>query len=132
MEAKNLQHEEIYSGPERRKFKRMKKQFITRFRSKFTTDAWEMVTMQNMGAEGILFNHEREIEPDSILDIMINFPGLKDVLTCSGRVLRSQERPGLNQYSTAAVIFDIKENIKEEINRLIENFLNRKPHHLEP
>jgi hypothetical protein len=116
---------------DRRQYKRIKKNFVARFRLKNGnkhTDCqqeWEMVTTHNLGAGGVLFNYDREIPVGSIIDMLINFPQIKTPVSCTGRVLRIDKESPSALLKIAANFIEINQKDQEEINRSAEDFYSK-------
>ena len=123
---------------ERRQHKRIKKNFLARFRLKNigsdigNDGCWEMVTTQNLGAGGVLFNYDKEIPVGSIIDMLINFPQIKNPVSCIGRVLRIDKTNPLALIKIAANFIDISQQDQQEINRAAEEFYSKLSGRIEP
>ena len=112
-----------YSGPERRKFKRIQKPYMVRFKPHNDPDVkWDMVAVLNFGAGGALFYHNQKLEADQILDIKINFTPSKDAITCMGKVIRCDGVPA-KMYLLAVNFVDIDELQQEYVNKTIEDIM---------
>ena len=79
---------------ERRRFKRVEKPYITRFRVKpdevqdvVPTD-WDMIAVNDLCAGGVFFNASRNLEIGTILDLRISFSTSTHPVKCVGRVAR--------------------------------------------
>lgn len=122
---------ENFKGKERREYKRIKKHFIAKFRVEHkgepTSGSWEMVTVENLGAGGVLFNYDKKIEVGSLLDLKINFPGLKDPIECEGKVVRIEEMPHPCLFRIATVFIKLDEGQRGIINKVAEAFFVKSP-----
>jgi hypothetical protein len=122
---------DINTAQERRQHKRIKKNFVARFRLKNVnehTDCqqdWQMVTTQNLGAGGVLFNYDKEIPVGSIIDILINFPQIKNPVNCIGRVLRIDKTGSSALIKIAANFIDISQQDQQEISKAAEEFYSK-------
>jgi c-di-GMP-binding flagellar brake protein YcgR len=123
---------------ERRQYKRIKKNFIARFRLKndvsaiSDTNNWEMITTQNLSAGGLLFNYDKEIQIRSIIDMFINFPQIKTPVNCVSRVLRIDKGSSSSLIKVAANFINISENDKQAINKAAEEFYSKRLGRIEP
>jgi hypothetical protein len=123
---------------ERRQYKRIKKNFVARFRLKNVNEHtdrqqdWQMVTTQNLGAGGVLFNYDKEIPVDSIIDMLINFPQIKNPVSCIGRVLRIDKISPSALLKIAANFIEISQQDHEEINRAAKEFYSKLSGRIEP
>ena len=128
--------ENLYKGKERRQYKRIRKNFLAKFQimpeaKQKTTGLWNMVTLQNLGAGGALFNYSEPIAVESVLSLKINFPRSVKPVDCIGRVCRIEE-PSHSLISRIAVIFTkINEKDKNVINRTAEEVYAKKPDQIE-
>ncbi len=115
---------------EKRKYKRIKKQYIARLRIKpdeardMDSKDWDEVALNDLGAGGIYFHVKRELEIGTILDLKISFfvdiPPLDISMTpieCRGVVLRVKKHPNLPVFGIAAEFTEIDEQMKEMINQ---------------
>ena len=96
-----------YAGPERRQYKRIRKHFIANFKEK-NLSAWDMVTMRNLGAGGALFNYDRKLRLNTLLDLKIIFPASRNPINCSGRIIRIEEPESLPVYGIAVSFEEIE------------------------
>jgi hypothetical protein len=122
-----------YKGPERRRYKRITRNFVANFKLRLLEGqedhgaGWNMVTIKNLGAGGALFNYDREMEMDSVIDMKINFPLSPVPLTCAGKVIRIEKTGGSTLVRIAAVFVEIEDSVKETINSAAEKFYSKKP-----
>ncbi len=131
----------MYNGQERRKYgrieltKRKDKKIVTpyiaRFRVKQYEDQemsfpdWNIVAVKNLSAGGMLFDYNKNLELDSLLDLKIDFFKSIPSINCIGRVVRIEE-PMPNSMSRIAVKFtEIDEKEKEMINTTVEAILRK-------
>jgi hypothetical protein len=123
---------------ERRKHKRIKKNFIARFNlsndgiSVYDSGNWEMVTTQNLGAGGVLFNYNQEIPIGSLVDMFINFPQIMKPVHCTGKVLRIDNPKPFSIFKIAANFIDISEQDKQQIDKSAEEFYSKQSGLIEP
>ncbi len=65
----------MYKGQERRKYTRMDKPVMVRFRTiplvaeKMVSVDWDVVAVRNLGAGGMLFDYNKKLELDSLLKL---------------------------------------------------------------
>ncbi|MCK5450722.1 MAG: PilZ domain-containing protein [Candidatus Omnitrophica bacterium] len=110
----------------KREYKRIQKPFIVRFRVKPEKDlggffpGWDIVTAQNLSAGGILFNYDQRIELTSKLDLKINFPTMRGIIDCSGKVLRMDEIPNSARIRVAVIFADLNPRDKKDIEEYSE------------
>jgi len=127
-----------YSGAERRQYKRIRKHFIAKVKE-LSDDAsvepdsiWNMVTIQNIGAGGALFNYVKELKLGSLVDMKINFPVLSNPIVCRGKILRIERPNQGNIFQIAAIFTEISDIEKNMIDNAAEDFFIRKPSQIEP
>ena len=127
-----------HTAQERRQYKRIKKDFVARFRLKsdelsmHNSESWEMVTTQNLCAGGVLLNYNREVPIGSLIDMFINFPQIKNPINCTGKVIRIDRDSSLSPLKVAAYFVDINAEDKYAINKAVEEFYSKKLGYIEP
>jgi len=128
-----------YEGPDRRQWKRIKKQFVAKVRDgalKETWDrdssGWDIVTTRDLGAGGIFFNYNRNIEKGLLLDMEINFPMSSTPINCAGEVIRVQKDLHSPIWGVATSFTKISEQEKRTINNAAEGFYSKKAGQIEP
>jgi hypothetical protein len=126
----------VYTGPERRQYKRIRKSFMARFCLRHEESEaqpnWHMVTLQNLGAGGALFNYNLPLKIGALVDFKINFPAARQPLDCQAKISRVEDtgRPAI--YNLAANFVEIPSLAKELINQSAEEFFTRKPGRIAP
>ncbi|MFQ5685763.1 MAG: PilZ domain-containing protein [Candidatus Scalindua sp.] len=113
----------MYEFLEKRKHKRIKRQYIARFRIKpdeaqdgVPTD-WDMVAVNDLGAGGVFFHVRRKLEIGTILDLKIGFSVTMPPIDCRGVVTRVQKHPKFSVFGIAAEFTEIDAYLKELINK---------------
>ena len=113
----------MYKVSENRKYKRIEKSYITRFRIKpyetrddVSTD-WDMVALNNLGAGGIFFHTRSSLEIGTTLDLKIGFSKSIPCVKCVGRVTRAIRHLGTSILGIAIEFAEIDEHIKEIFNK---------------
>lgn len=123
---------------EKRRYERIKKHFVVRFRIKpgqpqsGSLTGWNIVTLQDLGAGGILFNYDQEIEVGTLIDLKINFPPLRTPIDCVARVVRVEKPPLPPIVRIAAVFVNIGKKEKGLVEKAAEEFYSRKSKQIEP
>ena len=127
----------MYNGMEKRKNKRIKQQFMVKFKEDSvgkegsSDGGWEMVTTRNLSGGGVLLNYNSALKPGSVLEMQINFSLLKDAINCKGEVLRSDKDENTPVVRMATMFTKIDERMVELIDRAAEEFHFTKPHRIE-
>ncbi len=116
---------------ERRRFKRVEKPYITRFRIKpdevrdmVPTD-WDMVAVNDLCAGGVFFNASRNLEIGTILDLRISFSTSTPPVKCVGRVARVKKHLNTFIYGIVTEFSETDEHIKEMINKTAEKLAKK-------
>ena len=128
----------MYSGVEKRKYKRIRQQFMIKFREKSLGNedvgygGWDMVTTRNLSAGGALLNHNNGLKSGSLLDMQISFPLSEDPINCVAKVMRSKKVPYSPIVHMATMFTEIDESIMQLIDRAAEEFHFKKPQRIEP
>ena len=113
----------MYKISENRKYKRIEKPYITRFRIKsseprdMVTKDWDMVAVNNLGAGGLFFHTRRSLEIGTTLDLKIGFSISMPRIKCVGRVTRAKRHLGTSIFGIAIEFTEIAGNIKEILNK---------------
>ncbi len=122
---------------ERRQYKRLESpfmpffQYTARFRVKQFEDQeisspdWEIVAVKNLSAGGMIFEYNKNLELDSLLDLKIDFFKSMPEINCIGRVLRIDEFQPNSTSSITVKFTEINEQEKEMINTNVENILRK-------
>ncbi|MFC1808262.1 PilZ domain-containing protein [Candidatus Omnitrophota bacterium] len=84
-------------GADKRVHKRIVRHFMARFQiaparpeeNIFT--GWDMVVVQNLGAGGLFFCHNKRFEAGTLIDLVINFPAASAPIDCVGKIVRVDE-----------------------------------------
>ncbi len=88
-----------YDGIEKRKYKRIEKPFIARFRVRQYDDhetvstKWDMVAVKDLSAGGMLFIYNKNLGIDSLLDLKIEVSKTTPTINCVGKIIRIDEPP---------------------------------------
>ncbi len=109
---------------DKRKYKRIEKQYIARFRikpdeaqDKIPTD-WDMVAVNDLGAGGIYFHLSRKLEIGTNLDLRIGFSVTVPPIECEGVVTRIKKHPNHSVFGIATEFTEIDEHTKEMVNKI--------------
>jgi len=108
---------------EKRKYKRIEKQYITRFRIRpdeaqdMDSKDWDMVALNDLGAGGIYFHVRKNLEIGTILDLKISFSISIPPIECRGAVTRVKKHANHSVFGIATAFTEIDEDIKEMINK---------------
>ena len=131
----------MYKGQERRKYKRielakMKNKkivppYIARFRVKqyegqeMSSPDWDIVAVKNLSAGGMVYDYNKNLELDSLLDLKIEFFKSIPAINCIGRVVRIEESQLNSMFRIAAKVTEIDEQERKMINTTIEAMLRK-------
>ena len=121
----------MYEGSEKRKYKRIKQQFIVKMREKTVGAEWDMLTTKNLSAGGVLLNYDRKPAVGSLVEMEINFPIIDEPVDCTGRVNRIEQDADSPIIRFAAVFTEIEAKTKEVINVMAEKVYLRKPERID-
>ena len=107
---------------ERRKYQRIEKPYIVRFRVKpdenqrVATSNWDLVAVKNMSAGGTLFRYPEDLGVNSNLELKISISYSTPVINCTAKVIRVN-RPKPN--SMFHIVTEFTE-IEEEERKMID------------
>jgi len=105
----------------RRRFERQLRSLVARIKlSKSDDSSWDIVTIQEISASGILFSCARDtIRQGMQMQLKLNFPGAEKPLDVNIGVVRLERRQGANTDFVGAEFIQIR----EEDRRVIDNFV---------
>ena len=120
----------MYKFPERRKFVRIEKPYLTRFRVKPCDDIvskdWDTVAVVNLSAGGIFFYSSTNLEVGTILDLRIGFSRSYPNIKCVGKIIRAKRHLDTIISGYSVEFTEIDEQIKKVINKMINESLEKK------
>ncbi len=117
------------NGQERRKYKRMEKPVMVRFRSiplvakETVSTGWDTVTVKNLSAGGMLFDYNNNLELYSLLDLKIDISRSTPTINCVGKIIRIEELQPNSMLRIATEFTEIDEQEKAMINTTVEEAL---------
>jgi hypothetical protein len=121
----------MYDNTEKRKYERIDISYTTRFRIKqyegremFSPDR-NIIAVKNLSAGGMLFDYNKNLGFDSLLDLKIDFFKSIPAINCIGRVVRIEERQSDSMFRIATEFTEISEQEKETINTTVEENLRK-------
>ncbi len=118
---------------ERRKYQRVEKAIIIRFRIRpqkgqaLAPSDWDMVGVNDLSARGLFFNSSYNIEIGTVLDLRIGFSTSTVPVKCKGIVTRVKEQPHTSIFGIATAFTEIEEHEKEMIDRFVNATLHSYP-----
>ncbi len=116
----------MYNDIERRKCKRKEKPYMVRFRTiplvakKTVSTDWNVGAVKNLSAGGMLFDYNKNLELDSLLDLKIDVSIVTPTINCVGKIIRIVESIPHSIFGIATEFTEIEEHEKEMISKAIE------------
>ena len=111
-----------YSGEEKRRFKRLNKQFVVRIQLRGISTKWDMVLIKDVSKGGLSFRYDHELKVGQELNLKINIALNEKAIECRGKIVRvnpSKTRQvfeaGVSFTNIASVDGDIIELTVEEL-----------------
>jgi len=129
----NQINDRMYNNTDRRKYKRVEKPIIIRFRirpesgQEMASSEWDMVGVNDLGVGGLFFNSSNNIQCGTVLDLKIGFSTSSSSVMCTGMVTRVKKQTDTSIFGIAAAFMNIAESEKELINRFVNQTV---PSHL--
>ncbi len=120
----------MYDVSEKRKYQRVEKPIIIRFRIKphigqeMASSDWDMVGVNDLSAGGLFFNPSDNIEIGTVLDLKISFSTSTTPVKCMGVVIRIKKHPHTSIFGIATAFTGIEEHEKEMIDGFVNATLN--------
>ncbi len=122
--------------PNDRKHVRVVKPYVVRFRvkpgetqNKVSKD-WDMVTTNNLSANGIFFFANRNLEVGTILELKIGFslshPSI--ICVCVGKIIRMRKHMDTSTIGLAIVFTEIDEQAKKAICNVVSEIVTHNSH----
>lgn len=117
------------AAEEKRRHERINGKFVAHFHVRPHQPAgekkWDIVTLRNLSAGGILFNYDGRLPEERSIDLKINVPGISDPLICEARIIRIEPPVDYGITPIAAVFTRIspedREYLKEIAGRIDKN-----------
>jgi hypothetical protein len=116
----------MYNDLERREYKRKEKPYMVRFRTiplvakKMVSTDWDMVAVKNLSAGGMLFDYNKNLELNSLLDFKIDISKYTPTINCVGKIIRIEELQPNSRLRIEIEFIGIGEQGKELISKAIE------------
>ncbi len=114
------------SGQERRKYRRIERRYITRFRikpdkiQKIASSNWDLIGVKNLSAGGILFTYHENLGIDSTLDLKIDISQSTPTINCVGKIIRIDSSQPHSMFRIVTEFTEIEDQEKEMISTTIE------------
>ncbi len=111
---------------ERRKYQRIEKPYIVRFRvkpdenQKVTTSNWDLVAVKNMSAGGALFRYPEDLGANSNLELKIGISQTTPVVNCVAKIIRIERPQPNSMFRIVAEFTEIEEQERKMIDATIE------------
>ena len=114
----------MYDHADKRKYIRIEKPYMARFRVKpyensgaVSTD-WDMVAVNDLGAGGVFFNSSSDLKIGTIINLKIGFLTTTSSVRCDGIVSRVINHPNTSIFGIVTAFTEIDEHMKELINKV--------------
>lgn len=120
----------IHNDRERRKYQRVEKPVIIKFRvrpnnsQEMASSEWDMVGVNDLSVGGLFFNSSNNIQDSTVLDLKIGISTSSTPVKCTGMVTRVKKQPDTSIFGIAAAFMEIEEDEKELINRFINQTIH--------
>lgn len=114
-----------------RKYTRIEKPFSSRFRVKQYKDRathcadWDTVALKNLSAGGMLFNCNKNLEVDSLLNLEIDMSESTSSINCVGKIIRIKDSELDSMFDIAIEFTEIDKQEREMINITAEQTLRK-------
>lgn len=119
----------MFDGAERRKYQRVEKPVIIRFRirpnngQELTSCEWDMVGVNDLSVGGLFFNSSYNIPNGTVLELRIGFSTSSTPVMCTVMVTRVKNQPRTSIFGIAAAFMNINEEEKQLIHRYVNETL---------
>jgi hypothetical protein len=118
---------------EKRKYQRVEKPIIIRFRirpqkgQEMASSDWDMVGVNDLSVGGLSFNSSYNIEIGTVLDLRIGFFTSTIAVKCMRTVTRVKKHSHISIFGISTAFTEIEEHEKEMIDRFVNATLNSNP-----
>ncbi len=114
------------NGQERRKYRRIEKPYMARFRIKqyegleMSSTTWYKVPLRDISAGGLAFNYTKNLGLNSLLDLKIDISTSAPTINCVGKIIRVEDPQPHSMCRIATEFTEIEDQEKEMISTTIE------------
>jgi hypothetical protein len=114
------------NGQEKRRYRRIEKPYITRFRIKpdktqeMVPANWDLIDVENLSAGGILFSYPEDLGIDSNLDLKIDISQSTLTINCVGKIIRVDRPQSHSMFRIATEFTEMEDQQKEMISTTID------------
>lgn len=117
-----------FSGAERRRFKRLNKQFVVRIQAVGNVSkGWDIVMIRNISKGGMCFMTSDELKTGDTLNFKINVKLNHNTILCDGTVIRVRTIRKPNVYEVGISFKDIQGADGDLISSTVEEILTKEP-----
>jgi hypothetical protein len=120
------------NGKEKREYKRIRKPYMVRLRVKHhealktSSAGWDWVVLKDLSAGGALFNYNKHLAIDTLLDLKIDVSTSAPTINCVGRVIRIDQSQPHFALHFAIEFEDIDKQAKKLIIKIAEEVIEQK------
>ena len=82
-------------------------------------EKWDIIFLENVGAGGVMFKLNQDLELGTIINMKMTLPGLAS-LTCLAKVIRVKKKPASLVREIAAHFIEMDESKAAQINQIAE------------
>ncbi len=114
------------NGQVKRKYRRIEKPFMAKFRIKqyegleMSSTEWDMVPVRDISTGGLAFNYTKNLDLNSLLDFKIDIPLFPPTINCVGKIIRVEDPQPHSMCRIATEFTQIDKQEKEMINTAFE------------
>jgi len=118
-----------YEGLEKRKYTRIEKPFMVRFRinqyegHKMIHSNWDIVTIKDLSAMGVCFQYNKNLGIGSLIDLKLDISYSMQTISCVGKVIRIRKTDGYPGFSIATEFAVIDKEEKAMIDKTAKGIL---------
>ncbi len=110
-----------------RKYKRIEKPYLVKFRMKphldmegMSSSDWDMVAVRNLCASGAFFLYNKDLGANTLLDLKIDISTSIPTIACVGTIIRIKKYGDSPMMGVALAFTEIDEDDQESINNAAE------------
>jgi len=119
-----------YAGPERRRYKRIKANFVVSYRPVKLSESANISQTKNISQGGMLLTTNKAFAKDTLLKMSIQIPIINYKVELVGRVMESREVTKSLIYETRIVFQDLSLSVAQALGSTVKKAIDRERHKL--
>lgn len=119
-----------YTGPDRRRYKRIKANFVVSYRPVTLSESANISQTKNLSQGGMLLTTNKAFAKGTLLKMSIQIPIISYKVELVGRVMESREVTKSLIYETRIVFQDLSLTVAQALGNTVKKAIDREKHKL--